>query len=131
MNKVFKKKKSLLDKVTKHLIIFLTTILFLLPAIDTSSAQDEVFIVDNVTVEGPADLNFSRDKYYNKAFLNSFSTLMSRVLLSQDLNKISNIKLKKIKKLINNFQILEETYKKDEYKLTLKIFYNDIKVKNY
>ena len=53
---------------------------------------------------------------------------MSKILLSRDLNKISNIKLNKIKNLINSFQILEESYRNDEYKATFKIFYNDIKV---
>ena len=54
---------------------------------------------------------------------------MSKILLSKDLNKINNIKLNKIKDLINSFQILKETYQGDEYKATFKIFYNDIKVK--
>ena len=128
MNKVFAI-KYLLNRVKKYLLIFLTIILFLLVSIDESIARDEVFTIDKVIVEGPVDLKFSREKYYNKAFLNSFSSLMYRVLLSKDLNKISNIKLKEIKRLISSFQVLDETYKKDEYKLTLKIFYNDIKVK--
>jgi len=53
---------------------------------------------------------------------------MSKILLQKDLNKINNIKLNKIKNLINSFQILEESYQNDEYKATFKIFYNDIKV---
>ena len=53
---------------------------------------------------------------------------MLRVLLSKDLNKIKNIKLDKIKRLINSFKILEETYRNDEYKATVKVFYNDIKL---
>ena len=56
---------------------------------------------------------------------------MSKVLLSRDLDKISNIKLKKIKNLINSFQILEETYQKEEYKAKFKIIYNDRKVKMF
>ena len=31
-----------------------------------------VFIIDEVEVEGEVDLNFSRDKYINKAFSDSF-----------------------------------------------------------
>ena len=75
------------------------------------------------------DIDFSRDKYIHKAFLVSFEILMSKILLSKDLNKTNNIKLNKIKDLINSFQILKETYQGDEYKATFKIFYNDIKVK--
>ena len=54
---------------------------------------------------------------------------MFRILLSKDLTKISNIKLDKIRNLIDSFQILEETYQKNEYKATFKIFYNDNKIK--
>ena len=34
-----------------------------------------------------------------------------------------------IKKLVSSFQILEESYSKDIYKINIKILYNDIKVK--
>ena len=47
------------------------------------------------------DLNFSREKYLDKAFSNSFIILMTKILLSRDLNKIADIKLKQIKNLIN------------------------------
>ena len=83
--------------------------------------------MDKVEVKGAIDLNFSREKYINKAFFESFNILTSKILLSRDLSKVSNIKLKKIKNLISNFQIIDETYKSNVYKLTLKIFYNDIK----
>ena len=96
-----------------------------------SLAEENVFIIENVNVEGPLDLNFSRDKYLNKAFMNSFNILMSKVLLSKDFNKITNIKLKEIKKLINSFQILDEKYQADKYKINLKIFFNEVKVKKY
>ena len=56
---------------------------------------------------------------------------MNRILLTRDLQKVEDIKLKKIKNLINSFQIVEESYRKGEYKLTVKIFYNDLKIKNF
>ena len=96
-----------------------------------SFSEENVFIVENVKVEGSIDVNFSRDKYLNKAFSESFTMLMTKVLLSEDLNKIKKIKLKIIKNLINSFQISEESYKNDKYKLTLKVVYNDIKVKKF
>ena len=77
------------------------------------------------------DLNFSRDKYLNKAFLNSFEILMNKILLTRDLKKVNDIKLKQIKNLISSFQILEESYRKDEYKANIKIFYNELKIKNF
>jgi len=75
------------------------------------------------------DLNFSREKYLNKAFLNSFEILMTKILLTRDLKKMSGIELNQIKKLVSSFQILDESYSKDIYKINIKILYNDIKVK--
>ena len=54
---------------------------------------------------------------------------MNKILLSRDFTKINNIKLKQIKSLINSFQILEESYRKNEYKAKIKIFYSDTNVK--
>ena len=67
----------------------------------------------------------------DKEILKSYEILKSKNLLKKDLNKINDIKLNKIKNLVNNFQILEESYRKDEYKAIFKIFYNDIKVKKF
>ena len=123
--------KYLIAFITEYIFIFLTTTIFLFGACGKSFSDENVFVVDNVKVEGKVDLNFSREKYLNQAFLNSFEILMSKILLSEDLNKISNIKLKKIKKLVSSFQILDEKYSKSEYEGTFKILYNDIKVKKF
>ena len=46
-------------------------------------------------------------------------------------DKVSNIKLKKIKSLINSFQIIDEIYISNEYKLILRISYSDDKIKKF
>ena len=121
--------KYLIIRSRKYIFITLAATIFSLITFSKSFSEENVFIVDNVKVEGVLDVNYSRDKYINKAFSNSFKILMSKILLERDFNKISNIELNKIKNLINNFQILEETYRNDEYKATFKIFYDDIKVR--
>jgi len=113
----------------EYFFVILTITIFLLVLPSESFSEENVFIINNVEVEGEIDLNFSREKYINKAFLDSFQILTSKILLAKDLNKISNIKLKKIKNLINSFQVLEERYQNDKYRAVFKIFYNDIKVK--
>ena len=47
------------------------------------------------------------------------------------LQNVQNVDLKQIKNLINNFQILNESYRKDEYNAEIKIFYNESRVKNF
>jgi len=123
--------KNLISRLREYIFIFLTATIFLLFLCSKSFSEENVFIVENVKVEGSIDVNFSRDKYLNKAFSESFTMLMTKVLLSEDLNKIKKIKLKIIKNLINSFQISEESYKNDKYKLTLKVVYNDTKVKKF
>ena len=123
--------KYLINKSREYIFIILTATILLLVSFSKSFSENNIFVVDKVEVKGAIDLNFSREKYINKAFFESFNILTSKILLSRDLSKVSNIKLKKIKNLISNFQIIDETYKSNVYKLTLKIFYNDIKVKKF
>ena len=121
--------KYLISMIREYFFVILTITIFLLVLPSESFSEENVFIIDSVEVEGEINLNFSREKYINKAFLDSFQILTSKILLAKDLNKISNIKLKKIKNLINSFQVLEERYQNDKYRAVFKIFYNDIKVK--
>ena len=121
--------KNLITTLREYIFVILAVTIFSLISFSKSFSEENVFIIDNVKVQGAIDINFSRDKYINKAFLVSFEILMFRILLSKDLTKISNIKLDKIRNLIDSFQILEETYQKNEYKATFKIFYNDNKIK--
>ena len=114
----------------KIFIIFIAT-LFLLTTQSNSYSEDDSIFTNTVEVEGPINVNFSRNKYIDQAFLKSFEILMSKVLLSKDLSKINDIKLNKIKNMINSFQILEEIYRKEKYKATLKVSFNVMKVKKF
>ena len=114
---------------TEYIFIILTATIFLLIASSKSISEENVFVVDNVEVEGKINLNFTRDKYIENAFADSFEMLISKILLSKDFQKIKNIKIDKIKSLIESFQILKESYRNDEYKATFKIFYDNNRVK--
>ena len=115
----------------KYILIFLTVTIFLFTSFTKSFCEENIFTINNVKVKGTIDLNFSRDKYFNRAFLNSFKILMNKILLTRDLKKVSDVKLTQIKNLISNFQILEESYRKDMYTADIKIFYNEAKIKNF
>ena len=123
--------KYLTVTLKKYIFIFLTVNTFLFTIHSKSFSEENVFIIDNVKVEGKIDINFTREKYLNKAFVDSFAILKSRILLSKDLNKIKKMKLRDIKILISSFKILEESYRKDKYNGTFKIFYNDNRVKKF
>ena len=123
--------KYLIIYLREYIFIFLTATIFLFITFTKSFSEENVFIINNVKVKGTVDLNFSREKYIDKAFLNSFELLMTKILLARDLNRVSDIKLKEIKNFISSFQILEESYSKDEYKVNIKILYNNAKIKKF
>ena len=129
--KKYLSQNNLKNLVKEYIFIFLTATTFLFATSTKSFSEENVFIINNVEIEGVIDLKFSREKYLNKAFVDSFETLMTKILLSRDLKKVSDIKLEKIKYLMSGFQILEESYKKNEYKANIKILYNDTKVKKF
>ena len=123
--------KYLITKTSEYIFIILTATIFSSILFSKCFSEENVFIIDEIEVEGIIDVNFSRNKYINIAFLDSYEILMSKILLSSDFSKVSAIKLDKIKNLISSFKILDETYRNDEYKATLKIFYNEVKVKKF
>tara|TARA_B100000686_G_scaffold340798_1_gene417039 strand:- start:513 stop:1610 length:1098 start_codon:yes stop_codon:yes gene_type:complete len=123
--------KYLIAPLKEYIFIFLTATILLFIPYTKSFGEENVFTIREVNVGGSVNLNFSRDKYLNEAFSNSFKILMNRILLTRDLKKIENIKLKKIRNLISSFQILEESYRKGEYDLKIKILYNESKIKKF
>ena len=123
--------KYLIKKLQKKVSIFLISTIILITFIEKSFSENNVFIIDEIKVEGTIDLKFSRDKFINKAFIDSFKVLMSKVLLTRDYSKSKNIELKQIKSLIKSFQIAEETYRNNEYTGVYKIFYDEKLVKKF
>ena len=123
--------KYLTKTVKEYIFIILTATILFSFSFTKSFGEENIFIVNKVEIEGNIDLNFSRDKYINAAIKESFQMLMSKILVSSDLDKLKNIKLKKVKSLVKNFQIIEERYRKKKYYGSFKIFYNDKKVKEF
>ena len=75
--KIFKMPKYLILIVKEYIFIILTATIFFLLTFTNVKTEENVFIVDKLKVEGDLNANFSRDKYINKAFIDSFEVLMS------------------------------------------------------
>ena len=118
-----------INRLRKFVTIFLTVTILSFSFFSKTFSSENVFTVDNIEVTGNFDTNFSREKYINKAFLDSFKILMSKILLFEDLNKLNDIKLNQVKVLVNSFKIEDETYISNKYKANFTIFFDDIKVK--
>ena len=115
--------KFITTQLKEYIFIFLTATIFSIITFTSSYSEENIFTINNVKVKGTFDLKFSREKYLNKAFVNSFEMLMKKVLLSSDFKKIKKANLKEVKNLISSFQIIEERFIKNEYELELKINY--------
>ena len=79
--------KYLTVLLREYIFIFLTATIFIFFPFTGSFAEENVFTINSVKVKGVIDLNFSRDKYLDKAFRDSFEILMTKILLSRDSKK--------------------------------------------
>ncbi len=121
--------KNSKEPFKKIILIFFAATAILFLTFSKSSSEENLFTINDIKIKGTFDLNFSRDKYLNKAFLNSFEILMDKILLTRDLKIVKNVNLKQVKKLISSFQILEESYSNDIYKAKIKVTFNENKIK--
>ena len=124
-------KNFLFKKSREYIFIFCTATIFFLLSTSQSFSEENIFSINNVKVEGAIDLNFSREKYINLAFKDSFKMLMSKILIKKDFDKIKNIKLESIKKLIRSFKINDENFSGQVYKGNYEILYSERKVKKF
>ena len=119
------------NKIKQYIFIFLTATIFLSNLISKSLADEDIFVVENIKIEGIFDVNFSRDKFIDKGINRSFTNLMSKILLSKDIGKVDNLNLKSIKNFIDSFQILEEQYIENKYIVNFTVRFNRDKVKKF
>ena len=87
--------KFLISLSREYILIILTATIFFFLISTKVHAEENVFVVNDVTVKGSIDLNFKRENYINAVFKKSFKILMSKILLSKDLNKIRKLKSKR------------------------------------
>ena len=123
--------KYLKKFLKEYIFIFLTSIILLLIPSTKSFSEESVFTINEVKVKGGIDINFSREKYINSAFSNSFDILMNKILLTSDLKKVEKVKLKDIKNLVSSFKIQEESYREDIYSVEIEVTYSEKKVKEF
>ena len=115
----------------EYIFIFLASIILLFAPLTKSFSEENVFTINEVNVKGAIEVNFSREKYLNRAFSNSFSVLMNKILLTSDLKKVEKVKLKEIKNLIKSFKILEESYREDIYRAEFRVVYSEKRVREF
>ena len=123
--------KYTINSFREYIFIFLTATVFFLFLTQDCFSKEDVFTINNIKIEEKIEVNFSRNKYINIAFKKAFQELIPKILLSKDLKKLNDIKIKEIKYLISNFQIIEEKYTNNKYNAVFKVSFSETKVKKF
>ena len=69
-------------------------------------SDNSLFNVNNVEIEKKTSL--SNDQLADQAIKKGFSKLIERILLDQDIKKLNNLELKRVKQLVKYYQISDE-----------------------
>ena len=104
-------KKNLILKHQKifkrnHVLILLSAIACFFITSTKSIAKENVFTINNIEITGIVDLNFSREKYINRAFKKSFKILINKILLTRDFYNITVL----YQKCLGNLHFLSKIY---------------------
>ena len=100
-----------LYKIIFILIVFFKT--------ETLFSDNNLFIVNNVEIEKKDKI--TNDILANRAIKKGFNQLLKRILLTEDVNRLSDLKFSNIKELVIYYQITNTSNDKKEIE---KINYN-------
>ena len=115
-------------KIINYLYIFLIFITFYFTEFSTKDVLAKTFVVSKIEVEEKYNLNFDKLGVIDRGFKKAFDDISQMILERKDLNKIKNIKIDDIKKLIENFSILDEKFINQKYKSIIEVEFNKKKL---
>ena len=96
MNYLFRFNKVYITKISLIFIFFFNILIFF----STENAFSRTYIIKNIDIIEPYDLNFKKDKVVDRAFIEAFKIIISKVLISENLKKINNYDLEAIRTMI-------------------------------
>ena len=89
----------------KYLYIFFFLLALNLSFFSTTKVSASGFFVDEIKIQEKLENDFNKETLINKGFKKAFHELMSKLVKSKDLSKISNINLNEVKSMIETFSI--------------------------
>jgi len=113
----------------KYLYIFFLALALNLSFFSTSKAKE--FFIDEIEIQEKLENDFNKERLINKGFTKAFEELMSKLVQSGNLAKTKNIKINKIKSMVETFTIKEEKFINKTYSLNLGVSFNKKKVFNF
>ena len=115
----------------KSLYIFFIVLALNIFFFSTACLKANPFLINEIEISEKLENNFNKDLLINKGFERAFSELISKLVKSKDLKKIKDIRLNKIKSMIDSFSVKEEKFVNKTYYLNLGVSFNKKKVFNY
>jgi hypothetical protein len=116
---------------SKSLYIFFIVLALNIFFFSTTCLKANPFLINEIEISEKLENNFNKDLLINKGFERAFSELISKLVKSKDLKKIKDIRLNKIKGMIDSFSVKEEKFVNKTYYLNLGVSFNKKKVFNY
>ena len=111
-------------------IIFIASILIILFKTGNVLSNTSIFNVNNIQIS--KEFSQNKEKLVNQAFKKAFDELSYRLLLKEDYQKVTNLDLSEIKKLISYYQISNLNLQKEkEKKINVNVFFDKDKMYNF
>ena len=111
-------------KIPVYLYIFFISLTFNFIEFSTNSAYSKTFFVSKIEVEEEYNLNFNKIKVVDRGFKIAFQAISQMILERKDLNKIIDTSTEDIKKLVDNFSILDEKFINQKYRSIMEVEFN-------
>ncbi len=110
--------------ISNCLYIFFIFLTFNFIEFSTKEVLAKTFVVSKIEVEENYNLNFNKLKVIDRGFKKAFGDISQMILERKDLDKIENTPINDIKKLIENFSILDEKFINQKYKSIMEVEFN-------
>ena len=116
---------------SKFLYIFFIFLSLNIFFFSTDKVEAKSFIVNNIEISKPFEINFDKSKVIDDGFIKAFKDLISTITISSDQTAIEEIKLTQIKGMIESFSVKEEKFINEVYFVNLGVSFNKKKIFNY
>ena len=103
-----------------YLIIFSTTSVFA-----------KIYKVENIEIKEPYNTNFKKTKVIDKAFDSAFKLLLSKIVSSDDYERVKINNLNIIRPMVNSFSIVDEQFINNQYSAKFDVLFEKKKILNF
>ncbi len=122
---------SFKKKIIVYLYIFFLFLTCNFIEFSTNKVFAKTFVVSKIEVEEKYNLSFNKLKVIDRGFKEAFKDLSQMILEEKDQHIIISTSIEDIKKLVENFSILDEKFINKKYKGTIEVEFNRKKLINF